>query len=260
MTLLNDADAVRIGTSKASAAYAGAVKVWPRLWTPADLGINLWQWLDASDAATITVTGSGVAQWRDKSSYGRTVAQSFDAVRPPYSTGRVEVYDQKALQSSIIGYPVAYDFIFAGKTIGASKYRSLFLTGAGGAGTYVAFLIDPSDLVGVWTDGFHQAVSVTWPPDTEALVYTAFSGAANVAMAKNGAASLTVINTPMPNTQLTYIGQSSYAQGFGDLYELVVVPYNSPIDTRQKLEGYLAWKWGLAGLLPVGHPYKTAAP
>lgn len=29
---------------------------------------------------------------------------------------------------------------------------------------------------------------------------------------------------------------------------------------RQKMEGYLAWKWGLESTLPGGHPYKDAAP
>jgi hypothetical protein len=29
---------------------------------------------------------------------------------------------------------------------------------------------------------------------------------------------------------------------------------------RQRIEGYLAHKWGLVGSLPSGHPYKTAAP
>jgi hypothetical protein len=29
---------------------------------------------------------------------------------------------------------------------------------------------------------------------------------------------------------------------------------------RQKLEGYLAHKWGLEASLPVGHPYKTTGP
>ena len=29
---------------------------------------------------------------------------------------------------------------------------------------------------------------------------------------------------------------------------------------RQLIEGYLAWKWGLQASLPVGHPYKSAAP
>ena len=25
-------------------------------------------------------------------------------------------------------------------------------------------------------------------------------------------------------------------------------------------EGYLAWRWGLQGKLPVGHPYKNTSP
>jgi hypothetical protein len=29
---------------------------------------------------------------------------------------------------------------------------------------------------------------------------------------------------------------------------------------RQRLEGYAAHKWGLAGSLPGGHPYKSAPP
>ena len=29
---------------------------------------------------------------------------------------------------------------------------------------------------------------------------------------------------------------------------------------RQKIEGYLAHKWGLAANLPADHPYKTEAP
>lgn len=33
----------------------------------------------------------------------------------------------------------------------------------------------------------------------------------------------------------------------------------SPSD-REKVEGYLAHKWGLTSLLPGGHPYKTIAP
>jgi len=30
--------------------------------------------------------------------------------------------------------------------------------------------------------------------------------------------------------------------------------------TRQKIEGYLAWKWALVSQLPVGHPYKNKQP
>lgn len=46
----------------------------------------------------------------------------------------------------------------------------------------------------------------------------------------------------------------------GDLHELII--YNAPLSqaNREKVEGYLAWKWGLEGNLPSGHPYENAAP
>jgi hypothetical protein len=46
----------------------------------------------------------------------------------------------------------------------------------------------------------------------------------------------------------------------GNIAEIVI--FNSSLGTtdRQKMEGYLAWKWGLEANLPVGHPYKSAAP
>jgi hypothetical protein len=41
-----------------------------------------------------------------------------------------------------------------------------------------------------------------------------------------------------------------------------VVVFNTTLGTsdRQLVEGYLAWKWGLQGSLPGGHPYKSVAP
>jgi hypothetical protein len=29
---------------------------------------------------------------------------------------------------------------------------------------------------------------------------------------------------------------------------------------RQRLEGYLAWKWGLHANLPAGHPFRNNPP
>ena len=41
-----------------------------------------------------------------------------------------------------------------------------------------------------------------------------------------------------------------------------VILYNSVLTSTQisKIEGYLAWKWGLVGNLPSSHPYKTSYP
>jgi hypothetical protein len=39
------------------------------------------------------------------------------------------------------------------------------------------------------------------------------------------------------------------------MYSNVLAPFD-----RQKVEGYLAWKWGLQSNLPTTHPFKSAAP
>jgi len=46
----------------------------------------------------------------------------------------------------------------------------------------------------------------------------------------------------------------------GDINEIVIVTGEVSTETRQKIEGYLAWKWGLVANLPGGHPYKSAPP
>jgi hypothetical protein len=45
-------------------------------------------------------------------------------------------------------------------------------------------------------------------------------------------------------------------------YMCELVAFNVYLNTsqRQSIEGYLAWKWGLQGSLPGGHPYTEAAP
>jgi hypothetical protein len=47
----------------------------------------------------------------------------------------------------------------------------------------------------------------------------------------------------------------------GNICEIIGLSNNTlgTVD-RQKIEGYLAWKWGLQGSLPADHPYKAAKP
>jgi hypothetical protein len=45
-----------------------------------------------------------------------------------------------------------------------------------------------------------------------------------------------------------------------DVNEIIVVPSLLSDSDRQKLEGYLAHKWGLTANLPSDHPYKAAPP
>ena len=47
---------------------------------------NLSVWYDASDATTITLNGSNVSQWNDKSGNGYHASQSTSANQPAYVT------------------------------------------------------------------------------------------------------------------------------------------------------------------------------
>lgn len=55
----------------------------------------------------------------------------------------------------------------------------------------------------------------------------------------------------------SYSGSQFYE---GKIAEICV--FNSVLTTgdRQKVEGYLAWKWGLQSQLPGGHPYASSPP
>ncbi len=46
----------------------------------------------------------------------------------------------------------------------------------------------------------------------------------------------------------------------GDIGEIILIKRTLTTDERDKMEGYLAHKWGLEGDLPGGHPYFTNPP
>jgi hypothetical protein len=46
----------------------------------------------------------------------------------------------------------------------------------------------------------------------------------------------------------------------GQIAEIVLLNVAATTLQRQKVEGYLAWKWGIESNLPGGHPYEFGPP
>jgi hypothetical protein len=84
---------------------AGALGAQPPAWTPASL-TGLKAWYDASDTATISVSGTAVTQWNDKSGNGYNVTQGTSANRP---TSGVSTLNSK----NVIDFDGTNDFLKA---------------------------------------------------------------------------------------------------------------------------------------------------
>jgi hypothetical protein len=69
----------------------------------------------------------------------------------------------------------------------------------------------------------------------------------------------TVTNTVATGTS-PLIGTNSTHYLEGQIAEIVFCPSFLTTAERQRIEGYLAWKWGLQDSLPADHTYKSAAP
>jgi len=82
----------------------------------------------------------------------------------------------------------------------------------------------------------------------------------------NGAAPISgPLNIPFAAGTTTTIGQqlgAGYIAYNFDGYAMEIIIFKSvlPQEQIQKVEGYLAWKWGLNKQLPYNHPYKSKAP
>jgi hypothetical protein len=265
------------------------------LWTPSQISTALW--LDAADASTIVLNGSTVSQWNDKSGNGRNFAQATAANQPTYSA--TVLGGQPALTfDGASDFMSAGDTLDVGTTnltimtvvkyatnnqSGAIVGKSLSGPGAGrfslyralsggnfGVGTqYATFFGRPDVSAGAFTQAVDASTSTKifggeW--NRTASGYTkVWENGTNTASVAYAGDSLNLNNTnelwigayqgtsgTVPPTANSYMN--------GQIAEIVIAQSSLSTDNRQKLEGYLAWKWGLQANLPAGHPYKNSPP
>jgi hypothetical protein len=268
-------------------------------WSPADLGASLALWLDAADASTITLQGGGgsgpggsdhVSQWDDKSGNAWHMSQPTGANQPAYiasglngkPTIRTDGGDRLdnttsslfrnvgvATWVAVAKYPVATSGTAAALLMcsrgDANNSARLILTAEPSGGQFMGVGGRRLD-----ADSFQTAAS-----STPRIVDTWFFevGQADYANAQanhwtngtqdlTGAAFQTAGNTSDTNPRsVNVFGSTNILAPAGtEIAEGIAIEGSLTTADRQKLEGYLAWKWGLEANLPAGHPYKAAAP
>ena len=260
-------------------------------WTPDELGTDLTLWLDASDASTITESGGLVSQWDDKSGNGNHVINTTASTQPDYLTtgwnGKPTVSFTRTGQEFLFKAGVS-NFAANGDFTIASAFEFLETSNnwdmvAGwrsvpnsqtppNSGAPILQGISTAQQIGYYdTDATAALIKVDVTSRLGKKIATiGRSGGVN---GQGGAATVTCTGF----SQATYItnvtqnftseaatgfqigGRQQSSTAYGDKYISEIVGCNAKLSTsdRQKLEGYLAWKWGLEANLPVDHPYRV---
>jgi hypothetical protein len=229
------------------------------LFKPTDLITNLTAWFDGADPSSVQIAGSGVSNWINKGTSGMSLTQSNDAYRPSYANNSVNFVQGKVLNGTAA--PANYDFLLVAQPNSWTDWRTMLRS----ATNHEIIIESTSYRFGVFhnVSGFLPAGGLQWPPFGDTIGFCRVTPSVAVLMSLNGG-TVTSTGTALSAGSVATTMFGGYAgpppsQAFGNVKEAIYVPYNLD-SARQLLEGYLAWKWGLVGALPAGHPYKNVAP
>ena len=244
------------------------------LWTPSLL--TTLAWFDADDASTLTVSGSSISQWNDKSGNGYNATQTTGSAQPQLASSSFG-------SLPAVNFATASQFLYvpsipqvSGQTVFAVLDTTSLGTGyvllmernaasasnmaiyLGGTSTYGAADYTPWIY---WNAAGYGVLTANRKKSLLSFNYSTSGGAATVNNTQDGA--LTPITSTGSASALTTWRSINGAAGVQSstfkIAEVIVLNSISSTD-KQKMEGYLAWKWGINGNLPAGHPYKSAPP
>jgi len=223
------------------------------LWTPGL--ITTTAWYDASDASTITTSGSNVTDWLDKSGDGKHLTQGTVGDQPALVAGAMNGLN-------VLEFANRTEDMDAISNINA-KWAAIVLQYNGSP----AF----SQALGSQTGSGGDNYTIQYRGDVNAdrwqnPYFTNGNPESNTGAAVNVNPTI-VIHAPvnLTNFPLQVGGDRGINNRGWDGYIAEVILGNQTLDTetRQTIEGYLAHKWmgaGASNPLPSNHPFKDAAP
>ena len=224
-------------------------------------------WLDAADAGTLSLSGTAITQWRDKSSNAYQLNQATAGNRPTYSNGVVNCLSssQQFLSNAAANVFGNTGTFFITMTSSSGDSSRPF---AAANGSF--FVLHDTTGVGYYNSSggaYSTGSTFTNTLGTRSMRMVQRTGAPLGQYTVNGGAITTNTNSDGAITVAAGIaigrgispyGDTSYFTG--SVCEVLgYTTYLSSNDVRT-VEGYLAWKWGLASSLPSTHPYKNTVP
>lgn len=268
------------------------------LWTPAYITTALW--LDAADSTTLFTTDTGstlatnnsaVGRWVDKSGGNWNATQATAGSRPTFTTNALNgksvvkfngTNTQHFVHSLSVSPAPHTVYAVARRTTGGSTtYQNIIaaiapsstfgvalsakVEGGGGIGSVVgAAAANWGTFINTTLHWTHAGSSIL---DTWSVIGIVTPSAASGTETFSTNGSLTTVSYASryggdTNNRRAIGGDPAFNSGWlwGDIGEIIVLSSAASTDTRQRIEGYLAHKWGLTANLPSDHPYKNFAP
>lgn len=259
-----------LGTKWGITNIAGNHSFWPfpplqPLFTPLEIP-NCSAWYDGADSTTVTLVSSRVSQWNDKSGNAYNATQATASNRPSYSNNGI-VFDRGvsgAMHLEIsVPYSASHSIFMVATTSSASQtYYIGRAQTSGGGPTFIANFTGSSL---EYFNNTNRATFTASPSGTFLVSYTQAS-AGRILGFYNGSSSFDIVqsDTANPSVAWSTIGNAHltvYTNTVtGSIYELIFYGATLTGQQRQRVEGYLAHKWGLQGSLPTTHPYRRFKP
>jgi hypothetical protein len=237
------------------------------LFTP-PIQSNCAVWLDGADNRTMTFSGNNITQWNDKSGNNRHAAAQGGS----FSTYSLADY---SLNNASPAYMIC------------SNTANLLSNAA-----YTAFVVErASDVTPLFGDATfvdtatNGALHVTYASPT-VFRWGYFNNDLDVTTADSlGSTRIWTFNQPLVanrnirlngtlvathsnTTKLTRFGALSIMFWWGGApisfagkyFEFILYTGDVPLHHQERIEGYLAWKWKIQGVLPTTHPYRGFRP
>ena len=239
-------------------------------WTPRSLGGPLVGWYDAASAPG--ANGESIDRWTDLSGRGNDATQS-GAARPTIAENTLDT--RKTITFNGTSQYFALPNIFAGHSAGSCYYvikctndpnADNLKTGLHHFGTD---FLNSSHFT--WTDGdIYEAFGTSarkspvdpTPALTSWRIYHVCSASNDWAMYLDGVSILSTGTNTVGFEAAPTLGRSLTTTIFfdGRIAEAIYTAQKESTADRERVEGYLAHKYGLQANLPATHPYRTSRP
>ena len=253
------------------------------LWTASAITAQLW--LDGADVSTLTNVSGGYSQWNDKSGNNAHVTKASSPF--PQSTtingkNAVRFNGNTFLQNTVKQFPLQtrsvyivfrentsipnQGFFTINPTTGndydrsdaivycpSNKSSSYFIIIGG---TNVSYILQ-------YADNPSQASPLAIYQETKnSSIGKAYFNATQVA-SSSSFSEFSLLSGGGYLLGARYLGGAIASSGSllnGDICEIIYLDFVPPVADDQRMQGYLAHKWGLTANLPSDHPYKTTPP